>query len=189
MLLFVEGPTDVTALKVLSHILHSVDPMLPDLSVDHRVAFVLSRGSTLMHWVNNRYVSGLGRPEVHIYDSDVKTYADKVAAVNARNDASWAVQTRKHEIESYLPADAINEALGVLVDVPDQLSPTGAAVLVLVSQAMYERNPLRSRLKDKTIKQMLAERAFPRMTAERLRERDPAGEVESWMRRLGEMLE
>ena len=41
---------------------------------------------------------------------------------------------------------------------------------------------------DDKAKNKLAEKAFPLMTATMLRERDPDGEVESWFRRIAEML-
>lgn len=188
LILCVEGPTDVTALKALSRALHQADPTLPDLHVDRRVAFAVLGGSTLQHWVTSHYLQDLGRPEVHIYDGDVAGYAAQVAAVNARTDGSWAVQTIKHEIESYLHADAIHEAFGVAITVPDQLDPAGHAVPRLVSLALFALNPVGAPLGDTKIKKKLADHAFPRMTAQRLAARDPAGEVETWMRRVAAML-
>jgi len=55
-------------------------------------------------------LKGLGRPEVHIYDSDVAKYDADIAQVNRRTDGSWGVQTAKLEIENYLHPDAIQEA-------------------------------------------------------------------------------
>lgn len=188
VLLCVEGPTDVPALKSLSRALHLANPTLPDLTTDRRVAFVPLGGSTLQHWVTGHYLRELGRPEVHIYDSDVKTYAASVNQVNSRTDGSWAVQTLKHEIESYLHADAIADAFSVIVDVPDQLSSTGHAVPYLFSQAMHAANPVGAPMNDSTAKKKLAAHAFPLMTVELLKARDPAGEVEGWFKRLATML-
>ena len=41
---------------------------------------------------------------------------------------------------------------------------------------------------DNKAKAKLAEKAFPLMTAERIRERDPDSEVENWFRRIGTMI-
>jgi putative ATP-dependent endonuclease of OLD family len=188
VILCVEGPTDVTALKALSRALNQANPDLPDLHVERRVAFAVLGGSTLQHWVTNHYLRDLGRPEVHIYDSDVADYAAHVAEVNARTDGSWAAQTIKHEIENYLHADAINEAFGVVVTVPDQLDPAGNAVPTMVSLAMFAANPVGAPMKDTKIKKRLADHAFPRMTAQRLADRDPGGEVAGWMQRIAAML-
>lgn len=188
VLICVEGPTDIDALKSLSRALHLSDPQLPDLSTDHRFAFVPSGGSTLQHWVAEHYLSGLGRKEAHIYDSDVPVYGKAVAAVNARQDGSWATQTSKHEIESYLHADAINDALGVVVDVADHLNADGHAVPKAVAMALHAVNPVGDPKKDSTVKKLLASKAFPCMTADRLAERDPSGEVKGWLVRLLAML-
>jgi hypothetical protein len=175
VLICVEGPTDVTALKCLSRELHSSNATLPDLSCDPRVAFVVLGGGTLSHWVNEHYLKGLGRPEVHIYDNDVATYGAMIEQVNQRTDGSWGVQTRKLEIENYLHADAILDSFGCTVTVGDNDD-----VPSLVSAQAGWRT--------KTAKRMLAQHAFPKMTAARINARDPQGEIEGWLRRIGAML-
>lgn len=188
VLICVEGPTDIQALKCLSRALHVWDPALPDLSQDRRFAFVPLGGSTLQHWVAGHFLSGLGRKEVHIYDSDVVDYGKSVVTVNARQDGSWGVLTSKHEIESYLHPDAIKDALGVEVDVADHLNASGHAVPKAVSVALHELSPIGDPKRDGTVKKLLAAKAFPCMTAQRLAERDPNGEVKGWMVRLAGMV-
>jgi energy-coupling factor transporter ATP-binding protein EcfA2 len=188
VLICVEGPTDIDALKCLSRALHIADQNLPDLSTDRRFAFVPSGGSTLQHWVAGRYLADLGRKEAHIYDSDVPDYKNAVAAVNARQDGSWAVQTLKHEIESYLHPDAIKDALGLVVDVADHLNAAGHAVPTAVALEKFAVKPIGAPMKDSSVKKLLASKVFPYMTADRLAERDPNGEVRGWMVRLLAML-
>jgi putative ATP-dependent endonuclease of the OLD family len=188
VLLYVEGPTDVAALKCLSHALHSATPDLPDLSTDERVAFIVSGGSTLKHWVNEHYLKSLRRQEVHIYDSDVEKYAASVNQVNQRNNGSWAVQTMKHEIECYLHPDAIYEAFEVQISVCDVPGENGYSLPKIFALAYSAKNNYQTAIKDSTAKQKLAEKAFPCMTAARLKERDPQGEAEGWFRRLSDML-
>lgn len=184
VLLCVEGPNDVAALKSLSKALHNSDQTIPDLSSDERIAFVPLGGGTLKQWVAERYLKSLQRPEVHIYDSDVPDYAEAVQRVNARQDRSWAVQTKKYEIENYLHSDAILAAFEVQVTVPDHVDEHGDAVPRIFSKALHAGSPFGAPIKDSKAKQRLAEKAFPLMTAEMLRERDPEGEVEGWLRRL-----
>lgn len=188
VLLCVEGPTDVSALKHLSKALNAADKTLPDLSVDERVAFILLGGSTLGHWVSKHYLKALKRREVHIYDSDVPKYAKSVEAVNARGDGSWAVLTKKHEIECYLHADAIREAFNVDVVIEDQPNHENKAVPELFAEAFSAKQNTDAPMGGTKAKQRLADKAFPRMTAERIAERDPDGEVKSWLRRIAEML-
>lgn len=185
--LCVEGPTDVTALKALSKALHVEDPTLPNLESDERVAFIVLGGGNLKHWVNEHYLRGLGRREVHIYDLDVKSYAEDVVRINARTDGSWAVQTKKHEIESYLHTDAIKDAFNIVIEVTDH-PVNGKATPRLFSEVYSEAQGYDGVMKDTTSKIRLAERAFPLMTAERIHSRDPDGEIVGWMRQIGGML-
>ena len=175
ILLCVEGPSDVSALKCLSKALHSNDPKLPDLSSDSRVTFIVLGGGTLSHWVNEHYLKGLGRPEVHIYDRDVTKYATAISEVNSRGDGSWGIQTLKYEIENYLHPDAIQEGLNLNVAITDNDD---------IPNIIHGLTGWRT----DTAKRKLAKNAFPRMTAARISERDPKGEVEGWFRRIGAML-
>ncbi len=175
VLVCVEGPTDVMALKCLSRILHADDASVPDLDQDTRIAFVVLGGGTLCHWVNEHYLRPLGKPEVHIYDNDVQVYGKAIAQVNARGDRSWGVQTTKREIENYLHPDAIQEGLGCTVTFGDTDD-----VSALVGR---ERG-----WNSKTAKKKLAAQAFPAMTVERVEARDAGGEVKGWLQRIGAML-
>lgn len=185
VLVCVEGPTDVIALKHLSNALHADDATLPNLLTDPRVAFVPLGGGSLKHWVAENYLRELRLPEVHIYDGDDKSYAEKVNDVNARTDGlgSWAVQTAKHEIECYLHADAIRAAYGVDVDVVDQPEPGRPAVPKAFAAAIAPVKRLSDPPGDTKAKQWLS-KAFPEMTADLLRERDPHGEVRGWLVRI-----
>lgn len=187
VLLCVEGPTDVLALRGLSRALHLADPVFPCLASDERVAFIVLGGATLEHWVNERYLRALNKPEVHIYDGDVAAYVDRAAEVNARGDGSWAVVTVKHEIESYLHTDAIALAFGVQIEVTDQ-PVDGKATPKVFGEAFAAHRGHGEPLRDKKAKAKLAEHAFPLMTAAMLDQRDPDGEVRGWLQRLGGML-
>lgn len=188
VLLCVEGPTDVAAFKYLSRALHLEDQSLPDLSRNENVAFLVLGGSTLKHWVNEHYLRQLNCPEVHIYDRDVQRYAESVQQVNQRSDGSWAVQTKKHEIESYLHPDAIRAAFDVEVEIVDHPTEGKTAVPKAFAKEYSKKNGLDSLMRDDKAKIKLADRAFPEMTAAMIRERDPDNEVEGWLRRIGQML-
>lgn len=187
VLVCVEGPTDVSALKALSKALHMDDPELPDLSSDARFAFVPTGGSTLAHWVAENYLQGLGRPEFHLYDQDVPGYQDKVDEVNQRGDGSWGTLTGKHEIESYLHRDAIDQAFGLHVEPVDFPGTDGKAVPRLFAETYSAHAGHNGVMGDRKAKIKLAERAFPLMTAQLIDERDPDGEVRGWLRKLAEM--
>lgn len=187
VLVCVEGPNDVLALKSLSVALHQSDATLPNLASDERLAFVVLGGGTLEHWVNQHYLRSLNKPEVHIYDGDVVGYEEHARRVNERDDGSWAVITHKHEIESYLHKDAISEAFGIEIEVTDR-PVEGKGTPRVFGEAFAAKAGSGKPLKDSSAKKKLAQQAFPRMTAEMLDERDPDGEVRGWFRRIGDML-
>lgn len=186
VLLCLEGPTDVTAFKCLSRIFHEKDSRYINLMDDPRVAIITLGGSTLQHWVSGNYLKNLGKPEVHIYDSDVPAYEESINLVNSRTDGSWGILTRKHEIECYLHEDAIFDGCGVMIPVLDGPNSDGLTVPTVFGKAYAAEHKL-DIMKDKTSKKYLS-KAFESMTYERLVARDPEGEVEQWFRNISQML-
>jgi predicted ATPase len=188
LLCCVEGPTDVKAIKALSRALHLHDDGIPDLTSDDRVAFVVLGGGNLKHWVNNNYLKGFGRPEVHIYDADVPAYVEVIDQVNSRGDGSIGFITQKHEIESYLHPDAIKAAFEVDVVVTDHPNEDGKATPKIFAEVYSEAQGYDGVMKDNNAKIRLSERAFPLMTSDMIAERDPNGEVEEWFRTVAGFL-
>jgi len=188
VLICVEGPTDVQALKSLSEALNKEDNTIPNLAVEERVAFVLMGGSTLKHWVNKQYLKGLGRAEFHLYDNDVRSYEDSIKEVNERGDNSFGILTRKLEIESYLHSTAIKNSYGIDIEIPDMQNKEGKAVPKIFAEAVSPILKFDKIMSDSKAKLYLANKAFPLMTAELIRERDPENEVEGWFRKISEMM-
>lgn len=178
VLVCVEGPNDVHFLHHISRMLHGHNAHLPDLDADPRVVCIPMGGGNLCHWVQNHYLRPLGRREVHIYDRDSQgtpKYQDYMNEVNARTDGSWAVSTSKRELENYLHQDALTDAFGVAVPVTDTLDvPHTVRALLNCNEGQAKR-----RLNDD---------AARHMTPARLHQRDPSGEVEGWLHRIGGML-
>ncbi len=188
VLFCVEGPTDVTALGCLSKALKTKYPELPDLTNDERVAFILMGGSTLKHWVNKNYLKELGKPEFHLYDSDVAKYQESIDEVNARLDVSCGQLTQKLEIESYLHKDAIKLGFEIEIEVPDQLNADNKATPKIFAEAYSMKVGLPNPIRDSNAKKYLAERAFPNMNAEMIEERDTVGEVKGWFEKINELM-
>ncbi len=189
LLCCVEGPTDVKAIKALSHALHCKDSSIPDLSKDDRVAFVVLGGGNLKHWVNDNYLKGLGRPEFHIYDADVPDYKTKSEQVNKRGDDSVGFITKKYEIESYLHSKAIQLAFNVDVEVTDFPNADKKATPKVFSEIYSKAQKFDGIMSDTNAKIRLADKAFPLMTAEMINERDPEGEVIGWFIKMKEFLD
>ncbi len=187
-LVCVEGPTDVNAIRALSHILHSENNDIPDLSTDDRVAFIVLGGGNLKHWVNNNYLKGLGKPEFHIYDADVPGYVDYANEVEQRGDGSRGFITTKYEIESYLHTEAIKAAFGVEIEVTDHPNAEGEATPKVFAKAYSTDKNFDGIMGDSKAKMKLSDKAFPEMTVAMIKERDPDGEVEGWFRIIGEAI-
>lgn len=105
VVIFVEGPHDVTFLTNVSRLYRTVHADLCDLDLDHRVAFVPTGGSTLKQWVDKRYLQNVGMTEIHIYDRDDQTnpkYGAAVQQVNDRRSNDIAFLTKRREMENYL---------------------------------------------------------------------------------------
>jgi hypothetical protein len=134
-------------------------------------------------------LAGLAPAEVHLYDREMppETESRRRAArrVNGRPHCRAAI-TRKRSLENYLHAAAILEAGGVTVsfgdhdDVADLVAEQCHARLA--GQKPWRRLPHRTRRRQcNRVKRWLNTRAVERMTVERLTERDPHGEVGSWL--------
>jgi putative ATP-dependent endonuclease of OLD family len=179
VLLCLEGPCDVEALKCFSRVLYERDKSLINLDTDPRVAFVPLGGGQLKHWVEKQYLKELNRPEFHLYDSDDPKYKKSVDEVNNRSDGSKAFLTKKLMIENYLHPDVVSRTMKIDCkfsdsdNVPELISSNPNSIYKNIS----------------TIKQRLANYAFPRMTAELLDEVDPVGEIKQWLLTIREMVE
>lgn len=185
LLLCLEGPTDVVALKAFSRCLRTKYPEIIDLEKDKRILVVPLGGSILKYWVEKQYFRNLGCPEVHIYDNDVKAYQKSIDEINARGDKSWGTLTHKYEIENYLHSDAIKAVYNIDVDTDQQNVPTNVAI------AYYEANKdkLDGKWKDSTSKMYLSKVFTDAMTCDLLEERDPDGEIKGWFEKMASLLQ
>lgn len=197
VLVCVEGPHDVTCLVEYSRVLRERDSTLPDLAGDPRVAFVPMGGSVLRDWVNHRYLSGLNKPEVHIYDRGAETppkYEPQVNAVNRAGDGSIAFLTTKGELENYLHEDAVSSCRDVAVaiddfcDVPEraaraihEASP-GAGAWELLDEEKRAKKRGRA-------KRWLNSEAAAAMTLAMLDERQGTSELTGWMMAIRDRLD
>jgi putative ATP-dependent endonuclease of OLD family len=186
VLVCVEGPHDRALLQAACEAYRTEGEDLVCLSSDPSVAFVLLGGSTLSEWVSRNLLGHLKIPEFHLYDGDVTKYGASVAEVNGRDGKHSARQTQKRELENYLHPDAISRVLS---------GPAGTSVCVTfgnwddveaaVSKAIPDPqgNP-RKKLERRAIKHWLNHDVAANMTAAEFRERDPDGELESWLKAI-----
>lgn len=197
ILIYVEGNHDVNGLKRYSSILNNHDPQIPDLH-GHEIGWVITGGSSLKHYVENKYLEGLGKPELHIYDSDVASYVAMVAQINAEgNPNKKAFNTTKQELESYLHPDAINEAY---IEQGNQCSIVALNdqddIPFVVAEHLYNLSgndwnnlaPEKQKEKANSKKGFLNTNAIEKMNVERIQERGGYEEFKSWFEYISQFI-
>lgn len=197
-LLFVEGNHDINALIEYSRILHENDDTVINISQCENIAYVISGGSSLKFYIDHKYLSGLGKAEMHIYDNDVEEYKDYVNRINALGDArKKAFNTSKRELENYLTKEAIQEAYaenGTTVEIPDFGDDDD--VPQIVAKALYEVDPTKDwddldesqkKRRESRVKKLLNTQAVSKMTVERMKQNNGKEDIESWMNTLKEL--
>jgi putative ATP-dependent endonuclease of OLD family len=196
LLVVVEGVYDIHFLQSISALLHAHQPHLPDLhrlEQEGRVLFLPIGVGNLQEWTQR--LASLGQPEFHLYDREVPPLTDQrqqaVAAVN-RRPGCVAVLTGLRALENYLHPETIREARGVEVvfedhsDLPELLA---RKLWETHSGPAWDDLPWRARRRLRHhAKKILNHAAVQRMTPERLRERDPSGEVIGWLTTMARMV-
>ena len=192
VLVYVEGNHDVNALKRYSKIINDNDASLLNLMTSHEVGYVITGGSALKHYIEQRHLDGLGKPEVHIYDNDVADYRAAVQRINnLTNPNKIAFNTKKLELESYLHPEAIREAYsecgteGVsLQEIEDNTDVPHEVARLLNSLNDNNWGELDSD-KQKELasnkKKFLNVQAVEKMTVERIKERGGYEEICHWL--------
>jgi len=193
VLIVVEGVHDVEFLRRLTASLHIADPSIPDLGKLEQaglVIFIPFGGGSVLAW-SDRFAP-LGCPECHLYDREVEPETairqEAVDRINARTDCR-ALLLGKRSLENYLHTAAIVNAGGGMIEVHDD-----NAVALSVARDWYQRQPhalawdelpprSRRRLAANS-KRWLNTRAVDAMTLRMLNQRDPAGQLISWLREI-----
>lgn len=170
--LFVEGPNDLSILKILSSIIARKNPEIVDLTTSSEVVTIPCGGDTLRGWVENQYLKHLNVPEIHIYDRDIVTegkepkYEKWCKKVRERQDGSVAYLTGKREIENYIHPDTIADFYGLeeLHFGPDDDVPNLVASLTKYGES--------------NVKKKLNNHVAMRLTYEQIKEMDQDNEIE-----------
>ncbi|MCM4164023.1 MULTISPECIES: ATP-binding protein [unclassified Arenibacter] len=190
VLVYVEGNNDVLALKRYSTIYQMEGEETIDLN-DPSVGWVITGGSSLKHYVENSYLSGLGKPEVHIYDGDDITYINAVKEINAMgNPNKVAYNTSRRELENYLHYEAINEAysangsqcqLSALDEQDDVPIIVAEHTYTLAGGDWAALGFEKQKKKSDSKKKLLNTQAVELMTLARLKETDGYTEIRGWL--------
>ena len=195
-LLFVEGNHDINALKLYSELLKQVEPNFINLNNNNKdIGVIVSGGSSLKFYIDNKYLDGLGKPELHIYDNDVPEYRTYVQKINDEgNDNKRAFNTTKSELENYLSKEAIEEAYsenGTVITMPE--IDDDMDVPNTVAKVLYEKSSgklwedleeSKRKKKESRVKKVLNTGAVSKMTIERLTERGGLEDFKLWFETL-----
>lgn len=196
ILFVVEGTNDIEFLKRISLLLHNHDPTLPNLADWERsgeLIFVPFGGGHVRAW--GERLAPLGKPEFHLYDREVPPetdYRQRAAdTVNFRQGCR-ATLTRKRCLENYLHPAAIQSAGQVEVEFGDfePVAETTAKQLhaTRIGEPPWELLPQRARNRmAHRIKRWLNTTGADQMTVSMLDERDPDGEVLSWLKAINSL--
>lgn len=190
-LVYVEGNHDVNALKRYSKILNEQNPDVMNLMESESVGYVITGGSALKHYINQKHLNGLGKPEIHIYDSDVGSYVAAVQKINGEdNPIKVAFNTEKLELENYLHHEAIVESyaengtqivLDEFQDQDDVPMLVAKSINVATNDNWDELALEKQKELSSNKKKSLNTSAVDKMTVERIIERGGYDEIVSWL--------
>jgi len=198
-ILYVEGNHDINALVRYSQLFHEEQNDIITLKSNEEIGFVISGGSALKFYVDNKYLAGLGKPEIHIYDSDVPEYIKYIAKVNEDpDDKLTGFNTQKPELENYLTNEAIQEAYldnGLEVVIPEITDDMD--VPKTVAKCVYEVGGLswddleekKQKKKESGVKKLLNTQAVDKMTIARIVSRNGYDEMKNWVTTINAMCE
>jgi len=110
-----EGYTDIEFIKNINHNIQDFKDII-DIN-DESIFLVFLGGSTLEHWINNKYLDKLNIPQLHIYDSDSNQiletnrhkYKRFIEKIKRQPNKNYGFETNKAEIENYIHPNIIKE--------------------------------------------------------------------------------
>jgi hypothetical protein len=197
LLLVVEGMNDIEFLRRISLILHEDDKRCPNFAeMEQRgeLIFIPFGGGHVRAW--SQRLAPLARPEFHIYDHELPPETDlrlEAAETVNRRAGCQAVLTKKRCLENYLHPAAIRSAGDITVTFDDF-----DCVAQLTARQLYQQRPgeiawqLRTRRAQNRManraKRWLNTKAVEQMSVELLAERDPDGEIMSWMSLIASLI-
>ena len=151
-----------------------------------KVGVVITGGSSLRYYIDNKYLDGLGKPAVHIYDNDKQEYRDYVARVNGEGcPLKKAFNTSLLEMENFLCKEAIEEAYAangqaVVLPVIQDDSDVPNLVCRAFNPDWDTFDVEKQAKKEAKVKRFLNVQAVEKMTVARLDARGVKEELKCW---------
>lgn len=190
-----ESQEDFRLLFRLAKILHRTDRNLPDLQKHAKAGEVMCIPFGLHPRGFVELFLNFDMPQLYLISRGTgpmpEARRELIRRIRQNPDRS-AVILRQRALTNYLHADAIFEEVRALVAVNDDTDvPTVVVQHVLKHLKLPAWDQLDPQLRTDLAAAMAMElsvKAPRRMTAERLAQRDPNGEVASWLRSIGKLL-
>lgn len=181
LIICVEGETDVMFIENVSKL--QCFKEIIDLEREN-ISIIPMRGGNLKSWIDKNYLQDSNVKEIHIYDSDVKDYIEKVNEINRSCDGRrWGINTKKLEIENYISPDLIEQALKI--EIENEKKDRWATVDV--PKLVMEKFGQSKKMKENNIKCLLNGRVAKMITQKDLIEIDAYDEVCEWFEKIKEI--
>lgn len=186
VLLYVEGNNDISALRGYSKLLFDNNIITEDIMTSPKVGIVITGGSSLRFYIDNKYLDGLGKPSVHIYDNDKEDNRQYVTQINAEGDPNKiAFNTSMLEMENFLCKEAIEEAYystGTTISLSEIHNDTDVPNLVCsaLNPGWDTIDVEKQKKNESKVKKFLNTKAIEKMTVARLDARGVKDELKGW---------
>jgi hypothetical protein len=197
VLVVVEGTHDIEFLTRISVLLHAEQPTLPDLAAmeGNGELIFLPIGGHPRAWT--RRLAPLQLPEFYLFDGETPpetAHRETLVAQINRRPRCRAVLTQKRSLENYLHPRAIEAVANITPTFGDHdCVASEVAQKVFDSRHddyCWERLDRRPRVKlANRAKHWINTSAVEQMTVSLLQERDPDGEIISWLETIGRLAE
>lgn len=196
VLVIVEGTNDIEFLRRISLILNAHSRELPNLAAmenQGEIIFVPFGGNNLPSWAHR--FAALGKPEFFLLDHEIPPEAERrqeAADMINQRPGCLAKITQKRSLENYLHPRVIQQVGKIDVAFGD-FDPVGT----MVAKKLYESGIVdkpwellsrrsQSRMISRT-KRWLNSAVVSQMTADLIEQRDPDGEIASWLTAIGQL--
>ena len=152
---------------------------------EEQIGIIPLHGGNLKNWVDKNYLKNSNIIEFHIYDSDLNSgkntnkYQEEIDKINSRNDGSYAVKTKKREMENYIHKSLIEEEFGI--DLSDIVDYNVEDIPSFITSKTHGVKT------EEAIKDILNGKLSKKLTREMLEELDAFDEIKGWFEKIKEL--
>lgn len=178
----VEGENDINFLKNINRLPEFKD--IVDLSSDD-ISLIPMHGGTLKNWIERDYLKNSNIKEIHLYDSDVKSYSNLINNINERADGRrFGFITNRYEMENYIPRCLVENRFNIdLEEYSDQWGDNLDIPKLLLGKVGKNlgRN---DQEREKRIKMILNGQVMSNCTYKMIKEMGNEEEISLWFKKI-----